>query len=362
MALLYVLAAIILFNCAYYLLFTKFPKSSSNLKPTSFPVSLIVCAKNEAENLQHNIPKWLSREYPNFELILINDASVDNTADVMEEFAEKDARIKIVTVQNNEAFWASKKYALTLGIKRAVNKKLVFTDADCTPASNKWLSFMVQHLQDEKELVLGYGPYQKKPGLLNKLIRYETLMTATQYFSYTNMGMPYMGVGRNLAYTSDLFYANRGYMSHIKVPSGDDDLFVNESATSSNTIFCTAAAAFTYSVPKTSWKAWYRQKRRHYSTATRYKLKHRLLLGGYYSLNLLFWVLAVACFFLFDWRIVLGMILLRFTIQVLCLSNAAKRLRENDITPYAPLFELFLILFQLRIFISNSTTKQSRWK
>lgn len=364
MVFLYVFGVVTLINCVYFLLFSKFafmdsaPKSNFETQP----VSLIVCAKNEAENLKKHIPLWLAQDYPNFDLILINDASIDDTLEVIQSFAEKDNRIQVVNVKNNEAFWANKKYALTLGIKRSKHKRLVFTDADCYPASNQWLTTMVNNFSDEKELILGYGAYKKEKGFLNKLIRFETLMTAVQYFSYAKIGSPYMGVGRNLAYTSDLYYAVNGFMSHIKVPSGDDDLFVNEAATAKNVAISTTPNSFTYSIPKTSRKAWFTQKRRHYSTAKLYKLKHRLSLGIYYIFNFLFWPLAVFILLGDFWQIGLAIILLRLLIQYIIIGKAAKKLKEQDLVPFLPFFEIFLIFIQLSIFISNVGEKNSRWK
>lgn len=364
MVLLYVFGAVALINCVYYILFSKFSFSKPSEKKTSenYPVSLIVCAKNEAENLQKHIPLWQKQHYPNFEIILINDASIDETLEVMEAFAANDLRIQIVNVKNNEAFWANKKYALTLGIKRAKNTRLVFTDADCYPASEDWLETMASNFSDKKQLVLGYGAYEKQPGFLNKIIRFETLMTALQYLSYAKSGNPYMGVGRNLAYTSNLYYEKNGFMSHIKIPSGDDDLFVNEAATSKNVAICVAPEAFTYSLPKKKKKKWLIQKKRHYSTAKLYKPKHRLLLGAYFIFNFLFWLLAPIILFTNYWIFGLCIIFIRLVFQYIIIGNAAKKLKEADLLPLIPFYELFLIFTQLSIFISNSSEKNSRWK
>lgn len=364
MVLLYVFGAVALINCAYYLLFSKFSFLKNSEKTTSekYPVSLIVCAKNEEENLKKYLPLWQKQNYPNFEIILINDASTDETLEVMEAFAENDNRIQIVNVENNEAFWASKKYALTLGIKRAKNKRLMFTDADCYPASEEWLATMVSKFSDKKQLVLGYGAYEKQPGFLNKIIRFETLMTAVQYFSYAKSGNPYMGVGRNLAYTSTLYYENKGFMSHIKIPSGDDDLFVNEAATSENVEICVEPEAFTYSIPKKKKRKWLIQKKRHYSTAKLYKPKHRLLLGAYFIFNFLFWLLFPITLFTGFWIFGLGIFFIRILFQYIIIGNAAKKLMEKDLVPLIPFYELFLIFTQLSIFISNSSEKNARWK
>ncbi len=364
MVLLYVFGTVVLINCAFYILFSKFSflKVSEKIASEKYPVSLIVCAKNEAENLQKHIPLWQNQNYPNFELILINDASIDDTLEVMEAFAENDSRIQIVNVKNNEAFWANKKYALTLGIKRAKNNRLVFTDADCYPASREWLTNMASNFSDKKQLVLGYGAYEKQPGFLNKIIRFETLMTAVQYFSYAKAGNPYMGVGRNLAYTTTLYYENNGFMSHIKIPSGDDDLFVNEAGTSENTEISVNPDAFTYSLPKKKKKNWLIQKKRHYSTAKLYKPKHRFLLGSYYVFNLLFWLLAPVTLFTDFWIFGLGLIFIRILFQYIIIGNAAQKLKEQDLLPLIPFYELFLIFTQLSIFISNTGEKNSRWK
>ncbi len=364
MVLLYIFGAIALINCVYYLLFSKisFIKVSKKNTSEKSPVSLIVCAKNEAENLQKYIPIWQKQNYPNFEIILINDASSDETLEIMETFAENDSSIQVVNVKNNEAFWGNKKYALTLGIKRAKNTRLIFTDADCYPASNEWLATMASKFSEKKQLILGYGAYEKCAGFLNKMIRFETLMTAVQYFSYAKAGNPYMGVGRNLAYTSELYYENNGFMSHIKIPSGDDDLFVNEAATAKNVSICIEPEAFTYSLPKKKKKKWLIQKKRHYSTAKLYKPKHRYLLATYYVLNLLFWPLAVVSLFTKFWGFALGILLIRIVFQYIIIGNAAKKLKENDLIPFIPFFEVFLIFTQLSIFISNSGEKNARWK
>jgi glycosyltransferase involved in cell wall biosynthesis len=364
MVLLYILAAVVFINCLYFILFSKFSflKASDSISSEKYPISLIICAKNESENLKKHIPLWQRQNYPDYEIILINDASYDETLEVIEKFALTDPRIKIVNVKNNEAFWASKKYALTLGIKKAKNKRLLFTDADCRPASDDWLHEMTSRFSETKQLVLGYGAYEKESGFLNKLIRFETVVTALQYFSYAKAGIPYMGVGRNLAYTGNLYYATKGFMSHIKVPSGDDDLFVNEAATKENTALCFSENAFTYSVPKKEWKSWILQKKRHITTAKLYKPIHRVLLGTFYLSNLLFWVITPVSIIFVEWEITLTLVLFRLAIQFFIVGKAASKLKEDDLIPFIPFLELFLVFVQLSIFISNRNSKAIRWK
>lgn len=327
-------------------------------------VSVIICAKNESNNLKAFLPAILSQSYSNFEVVLINDASSDNTLEVMEAFAENHKNIKIVDVKSNEAFWGNKKYALTLGIKAATNEHLLFIDADCKPVSRSWISEMCSQFSNEKTIVIGYGGYSKiKNSFLNKLIRFETLLTAIQYFSFAKCGMPYMGVGRNLAYTKKQFFDANGFMGHIKIKSGDDDLFINQVSTKKNTAVRYSKNSFTISKPKTTFKAWITQKRRHISTAKHYKALHKYLLAIIYATTLLFWVLAT--FLLasqYNWPIVLALIVLRLTVLYTIYGVSAKKLRESDLIIFIPFLEFFLITFQLTIFISNLISKPNHWK
>lgn len=362
----YTFTVVVFIQVIFYLVF--FGKFAF-LKPIkkrrkNIDISVIVCAKNEAENLKHFLPSILSQDYPNFEIILINDASYDDTLEVMETFSEKYSNIKIVDVKNTEAFWGNKKYALTLGIKASKYDYLLFTDADCKPVSKNWIKEMSSQFEKEKSIVLGYGSYSKiKKSFLNKLIRFETLITAIHYFSFANQGLPYMGVGRNLAYKKEEFFKANGFISHIKVRSGDDDLFINQIASNTNTAICFSNESFTESVPETTLKDWFNQKRRHISTAKYYKLKHQVLLASLYVTNLSFWFLAfILLVTLYNWHIVVALFMLKILLQYVVIGVSSKKLNEKDLLPLIPFLEILLITFQFAIFINNLVSKPNHWK
>jgi glycosyltransferase involved in cell wall biosynthesis len=349
----------------YLLIFSKFAFAKEE-HPTlkNIPISVIVCAKNETENLTRLIPKLLEQHYKQFEIVLINDSSSDHTLEVMEKFKENHSNIKIVNIVNNEKFWGNKKYALTLGIKAASYDFLLFTDADCLPRSIHWITSMSRHFTNDISIIIGYGAYAKQhKSFLNKLIRFETLLTAIQYFSYAKIGLPYMAVGRNLAYKKELFFKTNGFISHLNIKSGDDDLFVNEAATKKNTRICFSKNSFTISQPKTTFKAWFNQKRRHVSTAKYYKFKHKFLLVVFYMSQVCFWLLALILLAThFKPITVLSLIVLRMLFQYIILSHSAKKLNETGLLLLLPFLELFLIVVQFSIFITNLISKPSHWK
>ncbi|HMC01333.1 MAG TPA: glycosyltransferase [Flavobacteriaceae bacterium] len=362
----YSLVVVVFIQLIFYTIFlTQF----ALLKPKKYTrkniaVSVIVCAKNEAENLKTFLPSIINQDYSSFEIVLINDGSNDKTLKVMQKFASTNDNIKVIDVKNIEAFWGKKKYALTLGIKAASHNFLLFTDADCKPVSKHWIKEMSSHFSKEKTIILGYSGYAKvKNSILNKLIRFETLLTAIQYFSFANFGMPYMGVGRNLAYRKDEFFNANGFMSHMDIRSGDDDLFINQIANTKNTRICFAKESFTLSNPEKSLKSWFNQKRRHITTAKRYKANHKMVLSLFFLTQFLFWSLSIVLLIsLFKWKLVLSLILLRTAILFLVFAFSTKKLGDKDILLLLPFLELFLVIFQITIFISNLVSRQSYWK
>ena len=349
----------------YIVIFGKFSFIKPQVsKQKRIPISVIVCAKNEEENVKNFIPLLLSQNYPEFEIVLIDDASSDETLELFEAFEKENSNVKLVKVENNEAFWGNKKFALTLGIKAAKNEYLLFTDADCYPTSNNWITEMTSQFTTEKTIVLGYGAYEKITGsFLNKIIRFETLLAATQYFSWARKGNPYMGVGRNLAYNRSEFFAVNGFVNHMKLRSGDDDLFVNEVATKDNTAICYAPESFTISDPKTNFKEWVLQKRRHISTAGCYKFFDKLQLTAFYISQISFVFLAVFLLIIqYQLIIVLSLVGFRYLFSWISVGFAAGKLKEKDVVLFLPIIEIILMFSNFYLFVINIFSKPAHWK
>ncbi|SNR78573.1 glycosyltransferase [Flavobacterium sp. ov086] len=362
----YFFIAIVVIQIFYYLgVFGKFAFAKpQEITSKKLPISVIVCAKNEEENVKKFIPLLAEQDYPDFEIVLIDDASSDETLEVFEEFEKQYANIRLVKVQNNEAFWGNKKYALTLGIKASKKDYLLFTDADCYPTSKNWITAMTSQFTMNKTIVLGYGGYEKvERSLLNKVIRFETVLTAVQYFSWAKIGLPYMGVGRNLAYKREEFFNVNGFIDHIQVRSGDDDLFINQAANKANTAISYTPESFTYSKPKETYKEWFTQKRRHTSTAEYYKFFDKMQLGLFFSTQLLFFLLVILLLsFQFQWIAVLAILATRYTIVWTVIGFSAGKLKENDLKVWFPIVEIVLIFTQINIFITNIFSKPVHWK
>lgn len=327
------------------------------------PLSVVICARNEAENLKTYIPLIMAQQYDDFEVIVVNDRSWDGTRLVLEDFAKQYKRLKVVTVSDGDKFIAGKKFAVTMGIKAASNEWLVFTDADCFPASENWLMGMQQSDDPQVDLVLGYSPYIRKRGPLNALIRFETFFTAVNYLSYAIKGMPYMGVGRNMAYKKSLFFKSKGFAAHMHIPSGDDDLFVNANATASNTEIRINQDTHMWSAPNTSWGGYLRQKKRHFGAGKFYKPKHKFILSCQIIFQFLFYAFFIASlFFKGAMYPALGVLLLSIVIRCFIYPRILKRLNYGDLRWFFPFLDILLFIFLVFNGFLSIFVKKVKWK
>ena len=341
--------------------FGYFNLENKKLK-SNISLSVIIACKNEAENLEQNLPFLLSQKNVNFEIILINDASTDHSTEIIQQFTNRHSNIKCVSIPFSNHYQGNKKNALNIGIQNAKYEHLVFTDADCKPASPFWLDTIANTFEPNVTMVLGYGQYEKNQTWLNKLIRYETLLAAWQYFSYSLHHLSYMGVGRNMAYTQTLFKKLHGFENHIHIKSGDDDLFINQCDPLENIAITWQKNSHTISKPKTSFSAWFRQKRRHITTSFYYKNSIKFLLALFYLSQVAFYSLFIALILFYPFSLlVIFIVFLRFIAYYYTLIPVAKKLNESDLVYIAPVLELNLILLQGIIFIVNVISKPKSW-
>lgn len=330
------------------------------------PVSIIICARNEEDNLRNFLSLILQQEYKTFEVIVVNDCSWDGSSDFLKELAAQYPGIlKIAEIKEVEGREHGKKFALTIGIKAAQYETLILTDADCYPEGKLWIQKMMNaYHSDEIGIVLGYGKYAKDKGLLNLFIRFDTFQIGVMYLSRALAKAAYMGVGRNMSYKKSYFFKNKGFASHMHLTSGDDDLFVNEISNSVNTAIAIDPSCHTVSIAKQSWKAWFRQKMRHHTTARYYKTRDKVVLFTYHLSLYLFYLSIIALAFLDgNMFILFSIFLLRSVVQIIILQTCAHKLNEKDLGWISPLLELIRYLVINPIFsIFTLFARPKKWK
>lgn len=364
--LIWILLAVLLIQLVYYwFVFSRLAFFNASKRPVSDkqePVSVVICAKNEYHNLVRFLPLILDQNYPEYEVIVVNDASDDDTFYLLRELSDKYPRLNVINIHQNLNFFVGKKFPLSIGIRSAKYETALLTDADCFPSGPDWISSMQSVFTERTRVVLGYGAYISQPGLLNKLIRFDTLHVAMQYMSLALAGLPYMGVGRNLAYHKELFFKAGGFMKHYKITSGDDDLFINEVAYGSNTRIQPAKEAITFSKPKQTFASWFRQKKRHLTTGGFYRTPHKITLGLFSLSQLAFYTLLIALAVLgVNWILLLGIYVLRLISQTIIIKKCMIRLGEKNFLLLFPFFEVFLMIINLLLGFAGLFSRKTQW-
>lgn len=346
-----------LFLVYFRLLRHKAPPASNDFPP----VSIIVCARNEEDNLFQNLPMILRQDYPNFEVIVVNDQSVDDSIHILRAFQKEYDHLRIIEMEKNKHRKFGKKLPLTVGIKGAKYETVALTDADCKPKSRDWLKQMMTNYGEGKEIVIGYGAYEKEAGFLNKLIRYDTTSIATNYLGLAKLGRPYMAVGRNMSYRTETFFRVDGFKRHYHIQSGDDDLFMQDTANRKNVAITMHPDTFVYSIPKKSWKSWIKQKQRHFTTAGKYRLINKVVLGIFpgsmFLMLLSFFILLLNYQW---WPFVLALFGLRIILYWLVNGFLFRRLEMGDLVKLYPVLELVHFVVMPFIYYS-SESKSSKW-
>ncbi len=338
----------------------KIPESDIQIK---LPLTVIICARNEIENLKLNLVPILNQNYPDFEVVVVNDCSNDGSDWFLRDLAMEYKDLKVVTITEHPRFKHGKKFAVTLGIKAAKNEILVFTDADCRPASDQWLTHIQHNFTGNTEIVLGYSPYEIKRGFLNMFIRFETFFTALNYLSYALKGNPYMGVGRNMAYKKSLFFRGKGFASHMHILSGDDDLFVNQNANSQNTRIEIHPDSHVWSEPKNSLSGFLSQKLRHQGAGNVYKKQHKVMLTIQVLSGILFYAFLIALIAINgQWWLIASVFFIRTLVQILVYIPILKKLKYKDLTWWLPVIDFIYYIYILILSLISIFKKKVEWK
>ena len=358
----------------HWILFRRLAFHKKQEKACSYePVSVIVCARDAYEYLLDLIPALLKQDYPEYEIVIVNDCSQDNTEEYLKDLARNNPKINLVNLTQHLNFFQGKKFPLSMGIKSARHDLLLLTDADCVPSTDQWIKEMVKTYDNDTEIVVAYGPYFERKGLLNKLIRFDTLYIAMQYLSLALAKKPYMGVGRNLSYRKSTFLKNKGFTSHYNIPSGDDDLFISQVANKKNTKVYIDATNRVESEPKKTWKNWVRQKKRHYSTGIKYKPQTNRILGLLLGSRLAYYPTLIALFFLpqafnisfgeIYYFVIIGLFALtHYLTQFIIYHKSAKQLGEKHLgLLFTPFYDCFFMIFTTVLGIWSTFFKPKGW-
>ncbi len=341
----------------YYLfLFEQLAKATGDIefvKETKL-ISIVVCFKNEEKNVDAILKALLLQKSD--DIVLVDDFSIDQTFEKLSAYQSERVQIISTTID-----LPGKKQAVNDGIALAKHDRILFTDADCIPASSDW-SFMMN--STDKPIVLGYSPMKKTQGIVNLFARFETYMTGVQYLSYAKAGHPYMGVGRNMIIDRSLRASNLDKIKGQDLASGDDDLTINAIATVENTGICIHPDSFVFTDSLGTLNGFITQKTRHITTSVHYKLAHQIMLGAFSASQVLFYLLLFlgAIFGTIPIHIYLIAYIVKQVVQMSIHSRLIKKMKESIAIHQLLLLDLLLFLYYLVMpFILLIRKNDNRW-
>ena len=324
----------------------------------AMPVSVIVYTKNETENLHNHLPLLLEQEYPQFEVIVINDGSTDESNDVLKRFEHTYKHLYHTYIPEDTKYLSRKKLSLTVGIKAARYETLLFTEANCRPASPHWIAQMMTAYSSEKtKIVLGFSSYPHHKGFFHKQVAYDNLVRGAEYLSSALKHHPYAGNGYNLSYKKELFFAHKGYSKFLNLQAGDDDLFINEVATPTNTEVVFTPESLTYMTPIDYFGIWKEMKAARAATRKEYKgsqIYYYRCESFLFFLYLTATLATLAVGFCSNWLLSVWAVLLylvRYLSKGFVFNKLALLLGQHSPMIWLPILEITTPLFGLYIYI-----------
>ena len=361
-----ILGIIILFQILYYFIvygrvaFFKDNKLTTDEKQKYIPsVSVVMCVKDDAYNLEKKLPIILEQEYPNFEVVVVNDASKDETEYVLRVLQEIYPNLNVVNLYNNVNGFLGKKYPLSLGIKSAKNEIILLTESDTMPLNYNWITTMVKGFKQKKDIVLGFTNFEQKPTFLNTLMHYENLTSAMNYLGNAMLNNPFMGQGRNMAYKREFFFETGGFISQYNISVGEDDLFINKNANSKNTSVIINKESINLASPKEKREEWVIQKKKHFKSMYHFKLKDKIISTLMPFATLLIYVLvALSIVFQFPWQYAILPLFLKYTFQIIVYYKSSKTLATKQVAFLSPLLEVLFLFINTTIRFFTLFTKK----
>ena len=343
---------------------SKLPRHEE-VKASDLPsVSVVIIAHNEAEYLKESLPYLLEQDYPNYEVVVVDYTSHDDTSFVLRLCAENYSNLKPISFPEDVNMFRGKKYPLSIGIKSAKNDVILLTDPDCVPKDYNWIREMMCGYMRGASMVLGYGLVKQEKGLLNALQQYDNMAFNASYLGMALMGHPYTGSGHNLSYKRDFFFGRGGFISHYSIPDGADDLFVNQNATRSNTAVVLQRNAAVMVDSRPTFAMWHLERLHRHATRRYYGWGDKLMLAAYPLAQVLFWVSLILLLLggIFPWQVLLGVVGVKLAWHIVSFYFLCKRFEVKTIAFFAPLFEIYFLFANTILFFFTLRKKNIRWR
>lgn len=323
--------------------------------------SIILSVHDKAEELERNLPAVLEQNYAGrYEVIVVDESSTDCTNDVLTRLKARYDNLYSTFIPESSHYLSRRKLALTIGVKAAHYDWIIFTDSDCRPDSQDWLTAMSRYCTDAegKDIVMGYTRYDSSATCYE---RFDRISTWFRQARKAQKSTAFAYCGHNLAMRKSIFMSHNGFLANLKYLRGEYDFIVNEYSQQGN-----AAAVSEPSVRMTqdapTKKGWnndhlfFIDTMKHLDRVVGYKLPHSFF-TTLLHLNIILQVAAIAISTAMEYYIITicGVVALLLTLLLrIIIARRAMKAIEEDIPAWKiPLMEIMEIWVNLSLCIRH---------
>ena len=364
LALLVSFVLMFLIQLFYQLLMAHFSLSGKKKdKPVDYPsFSIIVPSRNYEENLRELIPTLLEQDYPDFEVVVVDDCSYDGTEWYLNELKLQSNKLKTSRIIQETDF--PNALAITIGIRAASKEWLIFLNPLCRVSGRDWLKSFSEELNPKSEAAFGFVNYTNSYGSMRKFIKYENFDSFILYGSARYLGLSMPITDMNVAYKREQFLSRRGFAAVLDSPFSENELYLNKISNRSNSVYLQNKSTAVSFVGDTDWYDGMNFKKKQLLLKKKFTVGQSIFLWTNTISRLVFDISMIALLILSPWRIwVAGIWLLKIIHELVWGIVSMKRLGEKNLFPGLLIFRSIIPLFNSIISINQLFTGQKRkWK
>ncbi|MDR1416448.1 MAG: glycosyltransferase [Prevotellaceae bacterium] len=324
-----------------------FTPKADQMRSEQPPVSIVMCARNEQHNLEKNLPLFLKQDYPQFEVVVVNNCSTDESEMLLYNLRRYHSNLQVTSIEQNGKFMHDKKLAITVGIKAARYETIIFTEPDCAPGNEKWLSAMQQAFGDAGEVVISYCRSKRRSGISEKIMRCDSVFSALFSLRAAIKGAPYRSTIKNMGMNQAFFFSKKGFAHYNSYPQSEETIFLCRNANRYNTRVTLARDAILSSSQQLTFGQWFQQKCIYASLLDMGK-RGKKRIGVEMASRVLFYLCAAMLISIaalwHDYFLFFGiapLLLFRLAAQVAIFVKATKKLQERGIIIWLLLYDIF---------------------
>ena len=197
-----------------------------NFNPAPHQVTIMLSLRNEEERIREMMTKFTELPFEDYQVMVINEVSEDNTLEILNVLAETNPRIKVTSLSQETRFM--EKQAINIGLKGAQSPWIVQLPPTTGSISQEWLTKLTGLLDKDTDAVIGYTNVERNKGFRNLLCRMERFHQFMLSGSWILAGMPFVFSENNVLFNKSMYFDTLGFRQKLNRNFANLELIFNE--------------------------------------------------------------------------------------------------------------------------------------